>query len=92
MVSDHAVLGAGDAAPPELHPGASECAPSPSICFHGPWGKFMHLPPPASLPPVQKKGRTAHVFAAQGGHTPNFGALCEYCFACGSLARFHLRR
>ena len=53
------VLGAGDAPPPELHPGASECAPGLAFDF---W---------ISFPTTRaQEGRTIHVFAAQGGtHT-----------------------
>ena len=44
--------------------------PWPSICFHGPLGKFLDLLPPASLPPVQRR-HAQHIFCSTRGHTPN---------------------
>ena len=61
------VLGAGDTPPPKLHPGASECAPG--------LGEFVFMALRANswiscpqLPTTRARtGRTAHVFATQGG-------------------------
>ena len=45
--------------------------PWPSICFHGPSGKFLDLPPPASLPPVQKRDAQHMFLQHKGSHTEN---------------------
>ena len=54
-----------------------EVCPWPSICFDDRSSKVLDLLPPASLPPVQKRGRTAHVFAAQGGTHRFVGASAK---------------
>ena len=41
--------------------------PWASILLHGPLDSCLDLLPTAPLPPVQKTGRTAHAFTAQGG-------------------------
>ena len=61
------VLGAGDAPPPELHPGASECAPGLAFAFTALRANSWICCP--SFPTTRPKtGRTAHVFAAQVGN------------------------
>ena len=59
------VLGAGDAPPPELHPGASECAPGLAFAFKALRANSWICRPQLPYHP-SKTGRTAHVFAAQG--------------------------
>ena len=59
------VMGAGDAPPPEFHPGASECAPGLAFAFMALRANSWICCP--QLPHHRPKtGLTAHVFAAQG--------------------------
>ena len=60
------VLGAGHAPPPELHLGASGCAPGLAFAFMTLRANLGSAAP--NFPTTRAKtGRTAHVFAAQGG-------------------------
>ena len=43
--------------------------PWPSICFHGPSGKFLDLLPPAARPPVQKRDAQHMILQHRGSHT-----------------------
>ena len=63
---------------PALHLrlGASDCAPglaALAFCFLGPW-TFAWICCPQPPQPVQKPGRSAQVFAAQGGTRRKMGA------------------
>ena len=51
--------------------GSLKVCPWPSICFHGPSGKFLDLLPPASQPPVQKRD-TQHMLLQHKSRTDFF--------------------
>ena len=64
------VLGAGDAPPPELHPGASKCAPGLAFAFTAlranSWICCPQLPDHPS-----KNGTHSTCFCSTRGHTPS---------------------
>ena len=68
------VLGAGDAPPPELHPGASECAPGLAFAFIALRANSWICCPPASLPPVQKRDAQHMLLQHKGAHTDTKGS------------------
>ena len=81
------VLGVGDAPPPELHPGASECAPGLAFAFMALRANSWICCP--QLPHHPSKNRTHNTcFSSTGGHTPKERAsrknklwmLCEALF------------
>ena len=54
------VLGAGDAPPPDLHPGASECAPGLAFAFTA-FGQILGFAAP-SFPTTRPKRDAQHMF------------------------------
>ena len=58
---------AGDAPHPELHPGASNCAPGLAFLLSWPFEQILGSAAPNFPTTRAKTGRTAHVFAAQAG-------------------------
>ena len=74
------VLGAGDVPPPELHPGASECAPALAFAFMAlranSWICLPQLPDHPS-----KNGTHSTCFCSTRGHTLiKFCSLTDSCF------------
>ena len=65
------VLGAGDAPPPELHPGGSKCAPGLAFVFMALRANFWICCP--QLPYHRwKNGTHSTCFCSTRGHTPTF--------------------
>ena len=61
------VLGAGHAPPPELHLGASECAPGLAFAFMA-LRANLGSAAPTSLPPVQKRDAQHMFLQHRGAH------------------------
>ena len=67
-------LGAGDAPPPELPPGASQCAPCLTFAFMALQAKSWICCPQLPYHP-SKNGTHSTCFCSTGGHTPNINLL-----------------
>ena len=84
------VLGAGDAPPPELHPGASNCAPGLAFAFMALRRNSWILLPARSLPPAQKRDAQHMFLQHRRAHTDSGASakisLPRTCFKCDQFA------